>query len=104
MNNHIPIACVPSAMTTEQRETYQQLLEEMSKCRQEISELPNGYTVCFPAESSMIMKLAEFISLERLCCPFLSFELCVKPNRPVCLHLTGPEGVKEFLRETFTRI
>lgn len=99
---HIPIACVPSAMTTEQRKTYQGLLAEMSKSYQEVSELPNGFAVCFPAEPSIIMKLAEFIALERLCCPFLNFGLQVEPNRPVSLHLTGPDGVKEFLKVTFT--
>ncbi|SFI81694.1 hypothetical protein [Thermoflavimicrobium dichotomicum] len=104
MSAHIPIACVPSAMTVEQREKYEQLIEEMSKCRLETYELPNGYAVCYPAESSMIIKLAEFISLERLCCPFLNFELRVEANRPVWLHLTGGEGVKGFLKETFTWI
>ncbi|GGE29531.1 hypothetical protein GCM10011571_34570 [Marinithermofilum abyssi] len=104
MSRHIPIACVPSAMSVEQRKKYEQLLEEMSKCRLEISELPDGYAVCYPAESSMIIKLAEFISLERFCCPFLNFELHVESNGPVWLHLTGPEGVKEFLKETFNWI
>ncbi|MBN2909331.1 hypothetical protein JQC72_07315 [Polycladomyces sp. WAk] len=104
VNDRIPIACVPSAMTVEQREKYQQLLDYISNYWQEIYELPDGYAVCYPAESSMIKKIAEFISLERLCCPFLNFELHVAPNRPVCLHLTGPEGVKEFLKETFTWI
>jgi hypothetical protein len=101
MNRHIHIACVPSAMTVEQREKYQRLVEEMSKCRQETYELPNGYAICYPAESSMIVKLAEFISLERLCCPFLNFELRIESDGPVWLQFTGPEGVKEFLKETF---
>jgi hypothetical protein len=102
--DRIAIACIPSAMTAEQRKKYQKLLEEISNCWHEIYELPNGYMVCYPAEPSMIIKIAEFISLERLCCPFLNFELRIEPNRLVCLHLTGPEGVKEFLNETFTWI
>jgi hypothetical protein len=57
VNDHIPIACVPSAMTVEQREKYQKLLEKISNCWQEIYELPNGYMVCYPAESSMIIKI-----------------------------------------------
>ncbi len=31
MSHDIPMVCVPSAMNIEQREKYQQLLEEMSK-------------------------------------------------------------------------
>ena len=36
---------------------------------------------------------------ERLCCPFITFELHIAPNRgPVLLRLTGAEGVKDFIR------
>lgn len=76
----------------------------MSKSSQEVQELSNGYAVCYPRESTMIIKFAEFISLERLCCPFLNFELHVESNHPVRLHLTGPKGVKEFLKQTFAWI
>jgi hypothetical protein len=46
------------------------------------------------------VKLAEFISLEKLCCPFLSFVVDVeREGGPVWLRLTGREGVKAFIRE-----
>jgi len=42
---------------------------------------------------------AEFITLERLCCPFLTLALEVERERgPLWLKLTGREGVKPFLR------
>jgi hypothetical protein len=100
-NHLIPLACVPSAMTKTQREKYHLLLDNLSSSPKKISELADGYRVCYPAESTMIMNLAEFISLERLCCPFLHFALVVEPNQAVSLHLTGPEGVKKLLKETF---
>lgn len=100
-NDQVSIACVLSAMTTDQREAYNQLLKEISKRCQEVSELSDGYVASFPEESSMIIKLTEFISLERLCCPFLKFELSVKSNNPIWLRFTGPKGVKKFLRTTF---
>ena len=43
---------------------------------------------------------AEFIALERLCCPFLNFGLEIKAEGgPVWLRLSGREGVKAFIRE-----
>jgi hypothetical protein len=46
-----------------------------------------------------ISRIAEFISNERLCCPFLNFTLnVVSIHEPVSLSLTGPLGTQEFLR------
>ena len=41
---------------------------------------------------------AEWIALERKCCPFLTFRIVVAGAQPgFTLALTGPPGVKEFL-------
>jgi len=65
----------------------------------EIRDLPDGYEVRLDA-SDVIVKAAEFVALERLCCPFLNFSIEVEAESgPVCLRLTGREGVKEFIRE-----
>jgi hypothetical protein len=43
--------------------------------------------------------VVRFVAAERLCCPFLRFELVVSPERgPLRLSITGPEGAKGFLR------
>jgi len=48
----------------------------------------------------VLLKAAEFISLEKLCCPFLAFRLDIDAEGgPVKLRLTGREGVKAFIRE-----
>ena len=58
--------------------------------QREIREVSNGYTFRYPMDGSI---------LSLRCCPFLNFALDVKTERgPVWLTLTGPEGVKEFLR------
>ncbi len=73
---------------------------EVFRAVTEISELPDGYAFRLPGEEDLIAKTAEFISLERLCCPFLGFVLEVEPEGgPVWLRLTGREGVKAFVRE-----
>jgi len=42
---------------------------------------------------------AEFVALEKLCCPFVRFLLEMpEDGGPLRLDLTGREGVKELLR------
>ncbi len=42
--------------------------------------------------------ISRFLSNERRCCPFLSFEVAIAPHGgPVWLRLTGPVGTREFL-------
>lgn len=48
------------------------------------------------------MDAAEFIVYERLCCPFLNFELDVeRDTNRLWLRLRGQEGIKEFIRLEF---
>jgi hypothetical protein len=64
-----------------------------------VRELADGYALRLPAENGMILSVAEFITLERMCCPFFSFELEVgRDEGALWLKLTGREGVKEFLK------
>ncbi|MCI0489734.1 MAG: hypothetical protein L0229_24355 [Blastocatellia bacterium] len=94
-----PLACVMSAMTDEQRRRQKALFERLRSSVQEVKELSDGYAFRFTAETGTILSVAEFISLERLCCPFLKFELEVADSsRPLWLRMTGREGVKDFLK------
>jgi hypothetical protein len=45
--------------------------------------------------------VAGWIAMERLCCPFLIFQLNVEANRDSRLTLRGPAGAKAILREEF---
>ena len=99
-----PIACRLTAMTDEQRKRHTYLREQMQKGVKEVKELPDGYAFRFVADAKTLTNLAEFISLERLCCPFFTFELVVGGgDSPAWLRLTGGEGVKEFLKTAFVR-
>jgi hypothetical protein len=69
---------------------------------QTIQEVKNVYQFTFPSEAQLITKIAEFISNERLCCPFLNFTLKVNSEtEPMSLSLAGPIGTQEFLRLEF---
>ena len=97
-----PLACNISALNPRQRLRIRALLDEFRSGCKEVRELSNGYSVRLPAEGSIISDAAEFISLERLCCPFFDFALqSRREGGPVWLTLTGRAGVKEFARLEF---
>jgi hypothetical protein len=90
-------ACDLLALTPEERAQHIRTTTALfGQAVQEIHELPDGYALRFAAEQ--YPRVAAFVRYERLCCPFLSFEVQVHAGRgPVELRLKGPEGVKGFL-------
>ncbi len=97
-----PFFCDMTAMTGDQRTRHSVLAKELQCAVKQIQELPNGYVVQFPMEPSMVLLLAEFITLERLCCPFFTLALeAQRDHGPLWLRITGREGVKPFIRAEF---
>ncbi len=93
-----PIVCDLSALDAEQRARHQALAQELRAGALEVQELADGYAFRYSPEPSLFIRLAEFVTLERLCCPFLRLALEFEPERgPVWLRITGQEGVKQFL-------
>ncbi len=93
-----PLICIPDAIPAEKRATYDDIRALMQTESQSTIELEDGFALHFPNTAVWITRLAEFISLERLCCPFLTFALVVNTDQ-VVLHLTGTaDGIKEFIR------
>lgn len=96
--NQTAFVCDLTALNAEQRKRYQVVLEKLQDSVQEVKEVANGYAFRHPAHVSVLLLLAEFIRLERRCCPFLDFTLKVETEHgPAWLTVTGPKGVKEFL-------
>ena len=84
---------------SERKQRYETLTGEFVSQVEEMKELDDGYAFRVSSESASIVKLAEWVSLERLCCTFFKFTLEVEPGSgPVWLSLTGGPGVKELLR------
>lgn len=87
-----------TAIPPQQRQVHIDASKELFSRIQEFRELENGYEFRFAPD--VIVELAQFISLEKLCCPFLHFVVEVaEESGPVWLRLTGREGVKAFIRE-----
>jgi hypothetical protein len=92
-----PIACRPYALDRTQRPRQQALLAKVRRAAIATRDLPNGLVVTFPADPGLFLELAEWISLEHRCCPFLDFDLEWKGDETVSVRLTGGPGVKEAI-------
>ena len=102
MNTETPLARNMNVFTPAQRESHIQATMELVQSLQSVQGIEGGYEFQFPNESELKSKIAEFISNERLCCPFLKFSLKVSAgHEPISLSLTGPDGTQEFLRAEF---
>jgi hypothetical protein len=93
------LACNPGAFSREQGERHRILVRDVFDSVRAIEELRDGYAFEFPAETSLYLRIAEWVTLERLCCPFLAFGLDLEHGAgSIRLKLTGPRGAKRFLR------
>jgi hypothetical protein len=91
------LACVPSAIPAAERQAHFALARELFEQRaSERAALPKGYAMQFPAEA--LEAVARFVANERKCCPFMTFEIVVRPDSSsILLRMTGPEGTREIL-------
>jgi hypothetical protein len=95
-----PIACDMSVLSPSQRQTHLATSRDLFAEVQAIRELTDGYEFQLADNRETVLKVAEFVTLEKLCCPFLNFAIEVEAEGgPVTLSLTGREGVKAFVRE-----
>jgi hypothetical protein len=101
MNPHevSPFVCDMTAIDPASRTRHAAITVELFQAVDAIRELPNGYAFRLHDEAALLMKVAEFIANERLCCPFFGFTVEVEPQGGAFwLHLTGREGVKPFIQ------
>ena len=93
----LPIAC--NLSEPELRLRRETLASDIFKDFQQVDELTDGYSFRFPGNDVCAAKLLEFITFERRCCPFMTFELIFEPGQgAIWLRLRGAAGVKEFIR------
>ena len=98
-----PIACDMTALNSEQRDRHGVLSSQLAQRVEAVEELADGYAFRYRADggadASLWITVAEYVDLERRCCPFFKFTLEKSPaSDSVRLCLTGGEGVKEFLK------
>ncbi len=93
----LPIACDMDALGATERARHAELIPTLRSATS-VDVVDDGYLLSFPADGAVFQRLAEWITLERLCCPFLRFELQLSAEDDlVQLGLHGREGVRAFL-------
>ncbi|HEX8493990.1 MAG TPA: hypothetical protein VF658_14180 [Pyrinomonadaceae bacterium] len=93
-----PFACDMSAIEPSERSQHMATISELFRAVEEVRELANGYAFRFANEPDVLLLAAQFIALEKLCCPFFGFTLEVEPEGgALWLSLTGRDGVKPFI-------
>jgi hypothetical protein len=98
-----PLACNLDAISASDRPRYNELRRMLAASAIGKRELPAGIAIQISVERIALAQLAEWISFERKCCPFIEFKIDVAPESgPVWLSLTGRTGVKEFLSQAFS--
>lgn len=93
-----PVACNLTAFDDEQRERYHALRTEMKAALIRSEAVPEGYRFHYPGTAAWTLNLAEFITLERVCCPFFTFTLEATPDATEQrLTITGNEQAEAVL-------
>jgi hypothetical protein len=93
----LPIVCT---LSEEEQARRGEELEDIFKYIQQVQELADGYAFRFPGDAGWARTLTDYITFERDCCAFFTFELVFTPNHgPIWLRVRGGEGVKELIRQ-----
>lgn len=96
------IACNLKAIKAAERPRYNDLMKRLRAAVRERNILDDGYSYELNVAAISLPEVAEWMSMERLCCPFLTLHLSAAGNRDGwVLTLTGPEGVKALLAAEF---
>jgi hypothetical protein len=94
------LACNIKAIGAAQRPRYDDLVKRLRSAMRDRSELTDGYSYSLRTGEISLPEVAEWITMELLCCPFLTFQLEVVGESSF-LKMRGPDGVKAILREEF---
>lgn len=96
--NETIFACNISALTPDQLEHHKISSSKLFAAVLEVQETSMGYKFRFTEDSTVLPELADFITYDRLCCPFFVFGIEVEPHGgSIWLHISGVEGVKLFI-------
>jgi hypothetical protein len=95
-------ACNLKALSGEQRKQHAQLSRNLFSAVTERRELTDGYAFRISLAEVSLVNLAEWVQLERKCCPFFRFRIEVtEQDGRAWLSLEGAPGVKKFIEAEF---
>lgn len=94
-NEECSIACNFGAIAPDERLPHATIAETVFHSVIAIKELADGYRFRLPLENPMLFSVTEWISKERLCCPFFAFRLDI--GQELWLSILGNEEVKAYI-------
>src|SRR6185312_11700199 len=95
-------ACNLKAISAAERPRYNELVKRIRGAIRNRNETSEGYAFKLDSKTVTLPEAAEWIVMERLCCPFLTLQLSAAGNQTDwTLTLTGPEGVKPVILAEF---
>lgn len=101
----IPFACNLKAFTPQQRQQWRKLVDQLMPAVISARERNDGYSLQIDTRRVSVVEAAQWVDLERKCCPFFDFELDLHgEDGGLWLSLRGREGVKQFIEMDFTRL
>ena len=97
-----PIACNLSVLNDPKRHKNQ--FERLFAKREEVRKVGGGLAVRFPGGTRFAKEALDFVSRERKCCPFLTFQIAIAPEgQGVWLYMGGDEEVEDYITGSFER-
>jgi hypothetical protein len=91
--------CNLGVMNQEERARYVALSCKLMGASEERREFDHGYAFRLLSQKISLLEIAEWVTLERRCCPFFNLQIEAEPNDgPIWLRMTGAAGAKEFIR------
>ena len=94
-----PLACRIDALGPADRARHGALVAELAGVKPAVEEIEEGFAFRFPSRPYLFLRVAEWIGLERQCCPFLAIRLELEhASHSIRVSVTGPAGTKDLLR------
>lgn len=96
-----PLACNLGVFSPDERARYDELRAELLAAAH-VEQAHGGYAMRLPGNDETFRAVAEWVLLERRCCPFISFSISFgDAGQPLRVALTGDAAVEEVLRTEF---
>jgi len=96
------LACNLGVIGAVDRRRCSELVTKIRAAVRERTELPDGYSFGLDCEAIRLVEMAEWMNLERLCCPFLTLQISAAGHQARWfLTITGPVAAKSILDAAF---
>ena len=95
-----PIACDMTALSSAERHRYDLLRRMVLDGVEEAHGTATGFHLRLRRDVSAA-EIAEWMSLEHRCCPFLTLQLALKEDGTIRIDIGGSAAIKAFLEDEF---